>query len=350
VREQGDPMAEPTAAGLLARARGGDGDAFAELTGPYRRELQVHCYRMLGSLQDAEDALQDTLLSAWQGLRDFGERASIRTWLYRIATNRCLNARRTASRRPAIEWNIAGVEPPEPSRLGEVPWLEPFPDTLLAGVADGPPSPETRYEQAESISIAFVAALQVLPPRQVAVLILRDVLGFRASEVAGMLDTTVESVNSALKRARASLQSQRPAAVGLERPPAAGSPAEDAIVAKFTSAYESADVDALVALLTDDVFTSMPPVPLEYLGKDAVARFFALLLSSGRRYSLVATRANGQPSFGAYVTAADGMRHFTSLFVITLAGDRISSLVRFDASVLPWFGLPRSLPAVRARS
>jgi RNA polymerase sigma-70 factor (TIGR02960 family) len=338
------------AAGLMTRARAGDGDAFAELTEPYRRELQVHCYRMLGSLQDAEDALQDTLLSAWQGLGDFEERASIRTWLYRIATNRCLNARRTASRRPAIEWNIPGVEPPEPSRLGEVPWLEPFPDTLLAGALDGPASPETRYEQAESISIAFVAALQVLPPRQVAVLILRDVLGFRASEVAGMLDSTVESVNSALKRARASLERQRPAAVGSERPPAVGSPAEDAIVAKFTSAYESADVDALVALLTDDAFTSMPPMPLEYLGRDAVAGFFALLLSSGREYSLVPTRANGQPSFGAYVTSADGMRHFTSLFVITLAGDRISALVRFDASVLPRFGLPRSLPALRSGS
>jgi RNA polymerase sigma-70 factor (ECF subfamily) len=342
------------AADLITRARAGDGAAFAELAGPYRRELQVHCYRMLGSLQDAEDALQDTLLAAWQGLGDFEERASIRTWLYRIATNRCLNARRSASRRPATEWNIPGVEPPEPSRLGEVPWLDPFPDTLLAGAAGGPPgppglpgplSPEARYEQAESISLAFVAACQALPPRQVAVLILPDVLGFRASEVAGMLDSTVESVNSALKRARASLERQRPAVAGRERPPAVGSPAEYELVAKFTSAYESADVDALVALLTDDVFTSMPPMPLEYLGREAVARFFALLLSSGRQYSLVPTRANGQPAFGAYVSSPDGIRHFTSLFVLTLAGDQISALVRFDTSVLPWFSLPRSLPA-----
>jgi RNA polymerase sigma-70 factor (TIGR02960 family) len=347
VREQGDATVELMAADLITRARAGDGDAFAELTEPYRRELQVHCYRMLGSLQDAEDAVQDTLLSAWRGLGDFEERASIRTWLYRIATNQCLNARRTVSRRPAIDWNIPGVEPPEPSRLGEVPWLDPFPDTLLEGAAGGPPSPEARYEQAESISLAFVAACQVLPPRQVAVLILRDALGFRASEVAGMLDSTVESVNSALKRARASLERQRPAVAGRERPPAVGSPAEDAIVAKFTSAYESADVGALVALLTDDVFTSMPPMPLEYLGRDAVARFFALLLSSGREYSLVPTRANGQPAFGAYVSSADGIRHFTSLFVLTLAGDQISALVRFDTSVLSWFGLPRSLPALR---
>ena len=340
-------MVELMAADLIARARAGDGDAFAKLTEPHRRELQVHCYRMLGSLQDAEDALQDTLLAAWQGLGDFEERASIRTWLYRIATNQCLNARRTASRRPAVEWNIPGVEPPEPSRLGEIPWLEPFPDTLLSDAAGVPPSPEVRYEQAESISLAFVAALQVLPPRQVAVLILRDVLGFRASEVAGMLDSTVESVNSALKRARASLERQRPAVAGRKRPPAAGSPAEKGLVAKFASAYESADVDALVALLTDDVFTSMPPMPLEYLGRDAVARFFALLLGSGREYSLVPTRANGQPAFGAYVTSPDGVRHFTSLFVLTLAGDQISALVRFDTSVLPWFGLPRSLPTLR---
>ena len=258
-------MVELMAADLISRARAGDGDAFAELTEPHRRELQVHCYRMLGSLQDAEDALQDTLLAAWQGLGDFQERASIRTWLYRIATNQCLNARRTASRRPATDWNIPGVEPPEPSRLGEVPWLEPFPDTMLAGAAGVSPSPEVRYEQAESISLAFVAACQVLPPRQVAVLILRDVLGFRAAEVAGMLDTTVESVNSALKRARASLGRQRPAVTGRVPPPPAGSPAEDAIIAKFTSAYESADVDTLVALLTDDAFTSMPPMPLEYV-------------------------------------------------------------------------------------
>src|SRR5215472_10701604 len=192
-------------ADLISRARAGDGDAFDELTEPYRRELQVHCYRMLGSLQDAEDALQDTLLAAWQGLGGFERRASIRTWLYRIATNRCLNARRSASRRPAKEWNIPEVEPPEPTRLGEIVWLEPYPDAMLEGATGTPPGPEARYEQTESISLAFVTALQALPPRQLAVLILRDVLGFHASEVAGMLDSTVESVTSALKRARASL-------------------------------------------------------------------------------------------------------------------------------------------------
>jgi len=329
------------AADLISRARAGDSDAFRELTEPHRRELQVHCYRMLGSFQDAEDAVQDTLLAAWQGLGGFEGRASLRTWLYRIATNRCLNARRSASRRPAREWNIPGVEPPEPSRLGEVVWLEPYPDVLLEGAIEVPPGPEARFEQTESISLAFVTALQVLPPRQVAVLVLRDVLGFHASEVAGMLDSTVESVNSALKRARASLQRQSGPAAG---PPPAGSRSEEAIVAKFVSAYESADLGALVALLTDDVFMSMPPMPFEYAGRDIVARFCGGLFGAGRRFDLVPARANGQPAFGAYQRAPAGIRHGTGLYVLTLSGDRICGLTRFENSMLPWFGLPRSLP------
>jgi len=333
------------AADLISQARAGDGDAFRELTEPYRRELQVHCYRMLGSFQDAEDAFQDTLLAAWQDLGGFEGRSSLRTWLYRIATNRCLNALRSASRRPAREWDVPRVEPPEPTRLGEVVWLEPFPDALLEGATGVPPGPEARYEQTESISLAFVTALQILPPRQLAVLILRDVLGFRASEVAGLLDTTVESVTSALKRARASLQRRRPQAAGREPPPAPGSPAEDAIVARFVRAWESADIDALVALLTDDVFTSMPPMPFEYEGRDVVARFCASLFGADRRFDLVPTRANGQPAFGAYLRTPAGISHGVGLYVLTLAGDRICAMTRFDNSVLPWFGLPRSLPS-----
>ena len=333
------------AAELISRARAGDDDAFRELTEPHLRELQVHCYRMLGSFQDAEDALQETLLAAWQGLGGFEERASLRTWLYRIATNRCLDARRSASRRPAKEWDVSGVEPPEPTRLGEVVWLQPFPDALLEGEVGVPPGPEARYETAEAVSLAFVTALQVLPPRQLAVLILRDVLGFRASEVAGMLDATVESVNGALKRARASMHRRLPPAVGCEPPPAPGSPAEDAIVAKFARAWEAADLDALVALLTDDVFISMPPLPFGYEGRDVVARFCASLFGAGRRFDLVPTRANGQPAFGAYLRPTDGIRHGTGLYVLTLTGDRICAMTRFDNSVLPWFGLPRSLPS-----
>jgi RNA polymerase sigma-70 factor (ECF subfamily) len=330
---------------LMQRARAGDGDAFRELTDPYRRELQVHCYRMLGSLQDAEDAVQDTLLRAWKGLGRFEERSSLRTWLYRIATNQCLNARRGASRRPAKEWDVPGVDPPEPTQLGEVPWLEPYPDSLLAGVVDVPLGPEARYEQSQAISMAFVAALQVLPPRQLAVLVLRDVLGFPANEVAGMLDSTVDSVNSALARARVTLERKLSPAGAREPAPAINSSSEEAIVADFIRAYEAADLNALVALLTDDVFISMPPLPFEYEGREPASRLFASIFGSGRRFDLVRTRANGQPAVGAYVRGPDGVGHGAGLFVLTLSGDRICSMTRFENTVLPWFGLPRSLPA-----
>jgi len=328
-------------ADLISRARAGDSDAFRELTEPYRRELQVHCYRMLGSVQDAEDVVQGTLLAAWQGLGGFAERASIRTWLYRIATNQCLNALRAASRRPAAEWNIPGVERPQSTRLGEAVWLEPFPDALLG--REDAIGPEARYEQTEAISLAFVTALQVLPPRQVAVLILRDVLGFHASEVAGMLEVTEESVTSALKRARASLERWRPRTAGREPPPVPGSPAEDAVAARFVSAWESADLGALVALLTDDVFISMPPMPFEYEGRDVVADFCARLFGGGRRFDLLSARANGQPAFGAYLRDPAGARPGTGLYVLTLTGDRIRAMTRFDKSVLPRFGLPENL-------
>jgi RNA polymerase sigma-70 factor (ECF subfamily) len=298
-------------------------------------------------VQDAEDALQDTLLSAWQGIGGFQRRASVRTWLYRIATNRCLNARRTASRRPAQAWNIPAVDPPEPTRLGEVVWLEPYPDALLEDVAGAPPGPEARYEQRESVSLAFVTALQVLPPRQVAVLVLRDVLGFPAAEVAAMLGSSVDAVTSALKRARTSLRAARSSTADHAPPPPAGSTTEAALVARFVSVYEAADVDALVALLTDDVFVSMPPIPFEYEGRDVAADFWRNLFGAGRRFDLVPTRANGQPAFGAYLRGPGGSRHGIGLVVLTLSGDRISALTRFDNSQLPRFGLPRSLPARR---
>jgi RNA polymerase sigma-70 factor (TIGR02960 family) len=345
VLDSGDARVGVVTADLMARARAGDNDAFRELTEPYGRELHVHCYRMLGSFQDAEDALQDTLLTAWQGLGGFEGRASVRTWLYRIATNRCLNALRSASRRPAREWDIPGVVPPAPTRLGDVVWLEPYPDALLEGALNVPLGPEARYEQTEAICLAFVTALQVLPARQRAVLILREVLGYHANEVADMLESTVESVTSALKRARASVQRRRPPTADRDLPPAIHSPSEGAIVAKFDRAYESADLDALVALLTDDVFMSMPPMPLEYEGRDVVARFFANIFGAGRRFDLVPTRANGQPAFGAYLRVDAGIRHGTGLFVLTLSGDRICGMTRFEDSVLPWFGLPRSLPS-----
>jgi RNA polymerase sigma-70 factor (ECF subfamily) len=331
---------------LIERARAGDNDAFRELTDPHRRELQVHCYRILGSVQDAEDALQDTLLAAWQGLACFEGRASVRTWLYRVATNRCLNALRSARRRPPMDWSVPEVEPPEPTRLGEVTWLEPYPDVLLEGLADDPPGPEARYESSEAISLAFVTALQVLPPRQRAVLILRDVLGFHASEVADLLQTSVESVTSALKRARATLHRQLSEVRDREPPPPPNSAAEQDLVARLTRAFESADVDGLVALLTDDVWVRMPPVPLEYQGRELAGRFHAsVTFRQHRTYLLVPTRANGQLAFGAYLRSpGGGVRHAMGLLVLTLSGDRICAMTRFDNSVLPRFGLPRSLP------
>ena len=333
-------------ADLISRARAGDGDAFRELTEPHRRELQVHCYRMLGSFQDAEDALQETLLAAWQGFGGFEGRASLRTWLYRIATNRCLNARRSASRRPAKEWDVPKVEPPEPTRLGEVVWLEPYPDALLEGAIDVPLGPEARYEQTESISLAFVTALQVLPPRQLAVLdpARRPRIPRRTRWPRCWTRASSRSTAPSSGRAPAwSADGRRPPTANRLPPPTHA--AEDAIVAKFVSAWESADVDALVALLTDDVFMSMPPMPFEYEGRDAVARFCASIFGAGRRFDLVPTRANGQPAFGAYLRAPDGISHGTGLYVLTLAGDRICAMTRFENSVLPWFGLPRSLPS-----
>jgi RNA polymerase sigma-70 factor (ECF subfamily) len=331
---------------LIERARAGDGEAFRELTDPYRRELQVHCYRFLGSLQDAEDALQDILLAAWRGIGGFEGRASVRTWLYQIATNRCLNILRSARRQAEVaEWSVPGVGPPEPSGFGEVTWLEPYPDALLEGVAliSGP---EARYEASEAISLAFVTALQMLPPRQRAVLILRDVLGFSAAETAGMLSATIDSVNSALKRARAAVQDRAGPARRAEPPPLPNSPAERALAARLTMAYQSGDVSQLVALLTDNVRVSMPPVPLEYYGLAAAARFHAtVVFRQGRTYDLIPTRANGQLAFAAYVRdPAGGPRHAMGLLVMTVSGERVTEITRFDNTVLASFGLPRSLP------
>jgi RNA polymerase sigma-70 factor (TIGR02960 family) len=315
-----------------------DQETFSALVQPFRNELRLHCYRMLGSYQDAEDALQETLLAAWRNLGTFEHRSSMRTWLYRIATNQCLNARRSSSRREARESGVPPMPLPAPTRLGEIFWLEPTPDAQVGAVDES--RPDVRYEQSESISLAFVTALQHLPPRQVAVLLLRDVLGFRAGEVAEMLDATVDSVNSALKRARRRLHDLRPEAAAAPTP---GSAAENDLVGRFVSAYESGDIDGLVELFTDDVFFSMPPLPHEYQGREAVGEFFALLFEVGRVYRTVPTRANGQPAFGLYARAADGVYHGTGFMVLALADEQIAALTRFETTVLPWFGLPRSL-------
>ena len=322
----------------------------------------MHCYRMLGSLEDAEDALQDTLLAAWRGLGAFEGRASLRTWLYQIATRRCLDARRAAARRPAKAWDVPHVQPPEPTRLGEVVWLQPYPDALLDGLPATPPGPEARYELAESVSLAFVTACQVLPPRQLAVLVLRDVFGFpagrgrgNAGHLGGRGQQRAEAGARrppALARRRALVGSRAEGAVvgaagslaKAEVAAAAGAPVEAGVVARFVRAWEAADLAGLVDLLTDDVFMSMPPMPFEYQGRDAVARFCAALFAADRRFDLVPTRANGQPAFGAYLRAPTGLRHGVGLYVLGSRAERISAMTRFESSVLPRFGLPRSLP------
>ena len=324
-------------ADLLSRSQAGDDQAFSELVGPYRRELLVHCYRMLGSLHDAEDALQETLLAAWRGLGGFEGRSSIRTWLYRVATNSCLLALRTARRRPRTDWPPPGLEVPEPTRLGEVVWLEPIPDDFLTGLPDPAPGPESRYEARETISLAFVTALQLLPARQRAVLILRDVLGFRAGEVAALLDSTEESVTSALKRARAALPRSEPSL-------APGSPAERELLERLTQAFENNDVDSLIAMLTEDVLVNMPPVPLEFVGLELAARFLKMVpFRPGLPKRVMVTRANGQPALVVYRLDSDGVWRAAGLLVVTLSGDRISAITHFERSVLPAFGAPDEL-------
>jgi RNA polymerase sigma-70 factor (TIGR02960 family) len=334
-------------AGLLARARAGDEDAFGELVAPHRHELQVHCYRILGSLHDAEDVLQETLLSAWRGLDGFEERSSVRTWLYRIATNRSLDAVRAADRRESpVTSRINGLVPPAPTHHGEVPWLSPYPDELL-DVPDPTPGPEAEVESHEATSLAFVTALQLLPPKQRAVLILRDVLGYRAAEAAEILDATVESVTSALKRARATLDADETLAERRAQPPAPaeGSPEERRLIEAYVEAFTTHDVDKLVAILSEDVWLKMPPLPLEYHGRDAAVGFFqAVVHPQSRRLRLVHTRANGSPACGVYAhdPASDTWRA-TGLVVVVMSGDRITELTRFEVGVMASFGLPRIL-------
>ncbi|MBO0684917.1 MAG: RNA polymerase subunit sigma-70 [Candidatus Dormibacteraeota bacterium] len=325
---------------LVARAKSGDEEAFGQLVEPFRGELRAHCYRILGSVHDAEDALQETLFAAWRGLGGYEARSSVRTWLYRIATSRSLNAVRSRSRRPPVEVPMGGTGLPEPSRLGEVSWIEPYPDRLLEGLADTAPGPDVRYETSEAISLAFVVALQLLPPRQRAVLILRDVLDFHAGEVAQMLESTEESVTSALKRARATLQRQL---AGPEHgpPPPPHSPAERELVERFTRAFEAGDADAVASLLTEDVLLTMPPTPFEWLGPELAGRFLRSIWTSlGSPPRLVAARANGQPAFALYVDAPDGRgAQALGLLVLTLSGGRVSAMTRFEPGVLPGFGL-----------
>ena len=333
----------PVETDLVGRARAGDPDAFAELVEGHRRELELHCYRLLGSAQDAEDTVQETFLAAWQHIAGFEARSSVRTWLYRIATNRCLAALRSARRRRPPDVTMPVGPYPEPNATSEVIWLEPYPDLLLEGIEDTTPGPEARVEAREAISLAFVAALQLLPPRQRAVLVLRDVLGFRAKQAAAMLDASEESINSALRHARANLHSRLPRPA--DPPPAPNSQAERAIIERLATAYEAGDVARLVSLLTGDAMITAALADGAYVGPAAAARVFGAIFAQDRSYRLIPTRANRQPAFGVYVRdPATGVFRANGMLVLTLAGDRIRAMTRFDNSVIAKFGLPRQLP------
>ncbi len=331
---------------MLDRARDGDAQAFHGLTAPHLRELHLHCYRMLGSYVDADDLLQETLIAAWRGLDGFAGRSSLRTWLYRIATNRCLNAIRDSKRRRPTA-PLPPFDPPQPSRWGDVTWLQPYPDARLEQAAAPAPGPAERYLARETVELAFIAALQRMPPRQTAALLLHDVLGFSTIEVAAVLDTSATAVKGALQRARASLDQPDSASAG--RSGTSRDSAKEADLARrFAQAFTAGDIDGVVELLTDDAWLTMPPAPHEYLGPEAIADFLRTSerWRAQRRIQLVPTFANTQPAFGYYLTDPDGVIAASSgLFVLTMSVDRISAITRFLVDDLPrLFGLddPRS--------
>jgi RNA polymerase sigma-70 factor, ECF subfamily len=342
---------------LLEAARGGDEDAYGRLVETYRSELHAHCYRMLGSVHDAEDGLQDALLRAWRGLPRFEGRSSLRSWLYRIATNACLDA---IARRPKrvlpVEYGPA-TDPHQGTGdpLVESVWIEPYPDEKL-GLEDGYATPEARYEERESVELAFIAALQHLPATQRAVLILRDVLGFSAKETAESLDTTVASANGALRRARKAVTERLPDQSQQATLRALGDDGLREVVERYVDAWEQGDVDAILAMLAEDATFAMPPLRTWYRGHDAIAIF--LKDSALRdRWRLVPARANGQLAFGTYAWDADSGSYVAlGLDVLTLRGARVQEITafvtpatrgpareRFAADVFDRFDLPDRL-------
>lgn len=342
-----DQTAETTA--LLQDARRGDRDAFERLAEAHRRELHLHCYRMLGSFHDAEDLVQEALLRAWQGIEGYEGRGSFRGWLYRIATNTCLNAltgrRRTRRLLPEDAGPPTGRVPPHPPTT-DIAWLEPYPDAALEGIPDAAPGPEARYEMREAVQLAFVAAIQHLPPRQRAVLLLHDVLGWSASETARLLDASVASVNSALQRARGTLETRLP-----RRRTGAVAPPDErrrALLDRYVRAWETADVHAFVALLREDATASMPPWSEWYQGRDAVARFFAHVCRAGGNgpFHLVPTAANRQPAFAFYGRGLQPQWRFHALHLLTIQDQAIAGLTSFvGLEVHEMFGLPAVLPS-----
>jgi RNA polymerase sigma-70 factor (ECF subfamily) len=305
----------------LARAQAGDENAFRELTAPYFRELHLHCYRMLGSVTDADDVMQEILLAAWRGLPGFEGRASVRTWLYRIATNRCLNAIRDSKRRPPPE-PVPPFDPPAPSRRGEVTWLQPYPDEWLQGFADREPGPETHAVRRENVELAFIAALQRMPPRQTAALLLVDVLGFATSDVADLMDTSPTAIKGALQRARASVHS------GDQVRDAA---AERQLAKRFAEAFVADDIATITSMLTDDAWLAMPPAPHEYYGPSAIAAFLraSAKARSGSTLLLEEAGANLQPAFRCYLIDHDQVRRYAGRLVLDIRVDAITRITRF---------------------
>jgi RNA polymerase sigma-70 factor, ECF subfamily len=334
---------------LIEAARAGDEEAFAGLVAPYRAELRAHCYRLLGSLPDAEDALQETLLRAWRGLARFEGRSSLRSWLYTVATNAGLREIEQRPRRvlpidyaPEADPHDGPAEP-----LTESVWLEPYPDIEL-GLSSDLLGPDARYEQRESIELAFAAALQHLPARQRAVLILREVLGFSARETAEALETTPAAIDSALQRAHRKIDERMPARSQQETLRSLGDAALRATVSRFADAWERNDVDAVIAMLTDDARMTMPPLPSWYQGTAAISTFLrGWALAPEKRWRLLPTSANGQPAVAGYLwDERSGAFTPHEITVLTLRGSEIEEVTAFlDPTLFASFGLPRRLPA-----
>jgi RNA polymerase sigma-70 factor, ECF subfamily len=335
---------------LLVRARAGDEEAFRRIVEDHRSALLAHCYRMLGSLHDAEDAFQDTLIRAWRGLSGFGGRSSLSTWLYRIATNACLDmiARRPKRQLPidygpesdaSADPNLNPVEP-----LVESVWIEPYPDEKL-GVGNGYAAPDAKYEEREAVELAFIAALQHLPATQRAVLILREVLGFSAREVSEALDTTVASVNSALQRARKRLDERLPERSQQETLRSLGDERARELVEAYIDAWRRGDVDAIRALLAEDAVFSMPPWPSWWRGRDTIAGFAEVAVKACPDTRSIPTRANGQPALAHYsLDEATGRYLASAIDVFTLEGDVIQEITAFvNSEAFPRFGLPTEL-------
>jgi RNA polymerase sigma-70 factor (ECF subfamily) len=316
---------------------------FAALADPYRRELLAYCYRMLGSVDDAEDQVQETLLRAWRSYADFEGRSSLRTWLYRIATNTCLRALETRSRRPLPSGLGGPAEDPDgplPATRGEIPWLQPIPDELIL---DGPADPAAIVSARASVRLALIAALQYLPARQRAVLILRDVLGWHAAEVAELLGISTAAVNSVLQRARGHMQAVSAAEEDVREP---AEKADRALLERYVAAWESADVAGLTSLLREDATLEMPPQPYWFAGRDRIARFLrSTVLTRPGNFRLLPVAANGQSAVAAYVPADDGLLRPHAIQVLSISAGRITGITSFnDGALLAAYGLPDQLP------